>query len=162
MTDTTTGFSATLSADWQKVVAIFQQGEQDVAKFLTAVATGAEVLIEDVEAVADYVAAHLGIITSTLSTLSTVASVVAPGNITVQKVLTDLQTAANDTATLSTSLASGTTTGDPAVVTTAVTAINSVNTLAGIAAQAGAALSQIAAASPNATQSVSQPTPNAG
>jgi ABC-type transporter Mla subunit MlaD len=155
--------SATTTATvWSDVVAFFQNAEADVAKFLGDVASGAEILIEDIEDVAAYVEAHLGIITSTITTLGTLANTVAPNNATVTKVLTDLQTAATDTATLSASLSSGSTAGDPAVVTTAVTAINSVNTLAGIAAQASTALGQIVAATPTATQAISQPTPNEG
>lgn len=153
--------TTTTTTVWSDVVAFFQTAEADVAKFLGDVASGAEILIEDIEDVAAYVEAHLGIITSTITTLGTLAATVAPNNTTVTKVLTDLQTAATDTAALSTSLTSGTASSIPQV-TTAVTAINSVNTLASLAAQASTALGQIVAASPSATQVVSPASPPAG
>lgn len=167
MTDTSTtdplaGIKAALSADWTKFIAFVEQAETATASFLSAVATGAEVAIADIEAVASYIAGKLGTITATTAALSTAAQAIAPGNVTVQKVIADLQTGANDVAALHNSLTSGSTAGDPAVVTTAVNAVNAVNILAGLAAQASSALAQATVDSPAATQAVSAPTPNEG
>ena len=89
MTDTITnplaGIEAALSADWTKFVAFVQQAESATASFLSAVATGAEIAIADIEAVASYVAGKLGTITATTAALSTAAAAIAPGNVTVQK-----------------------------------------------------------------------------
>ena len=161
-TTTTTPAPSGFSAEWAKIVSFFTAAEGDIGSFLTDVATGAEIVIEDIESVGEYVAAHLGIITSTIATVGTLANTVAPNNVSVQKVMADLQTGANDVAALSNSLTSGASANDPAVVTTAVTAINAVKTLSGLASQAGATLSQLAGATPAATQSVSPPTPNQG
>lgn len=153
---------AALSADWAKFVAFIGQAEQDIATFLSKVASGAEIAIEDIETAAQYVAGHLSTITATTAALTSAAAVIAPGNADVAKVLTDLQTGANDVAALSNSLTTGSTAGANATVTTAVTAVTAVQTLATLAAQASSALSQLTAASPSATQVVSQPTPPQG
>jgi hypothetical protein len=146
----------------QKVISFFEAAFQDVGAFLTKVSQGAEVAIEDIESIAAYVDAHLGVINASISTLAATATAVAPNNATVQKMITDLQTATNDVAAVSTSLSSGSTAGQPTAVTTAVSAIKAVQQLAGLAGQAGSAISDIVAASPTATQAVSQPTPNEG
>ena len=158
----TTGIQAALTADWAKFVAFIEVAEQDAASFLSDVATGAEIAIEDIEAAASYVAGKLSTITATTTALAGAAAIIAPGNVTVQKVIADLQTGANDVAALSNALTTGTSTGDPAVVTKAVSTINAVNTLAGIAAQASSSLALLANQSATATQAVSQPTPNEG
>lgn len=149
-----------LSADWQKAVAFFKTAEQDVATFLSKVATGAELLVSDIEAAAQYVVGHLSVINTTVATISAAASTIAPGNATVAKVVSDLQTAASDTASLAQGIVSGSTANSSTAVTDTVAAINSVQTLAGLASQASASLSQLANASPTATQSVSPATPS--
>jgi hypothetical protein len=153
---------ATLSADWANAVTFFQQGETAVGAFLSKVAAGAEVVIADIEAVGQYVAAHLGLITTGISALSTVAATVAPNNVTVAKAIADLSTSANDVAALSTALSTGSSAGDPAAVTTAVTAINAVKQLSGLVSQAGTTLTTLTANAPNATQTVSPATPAQG
>lgn len=158
MTSTTTPTTSTLSADWQKAVAIFQDGEQAFTIFLSKAASGAEIFIEDIEEIGQWTEAHLGVITTTISALSAAAAVVAPGNATVTKVIADLQISANDVAQLSSSLASGSTAGDAPAVTTAVTTIGAVQTLAQLAAQAGASLATLTNAAPTATTTVSPPT----
>lgn len=167
MTSTTTPnifeqIAATLESDAQLAVSWFQQGETEIGAFLTKVAAGAEVVIADIEAVGQYVAAHLGIITSGISALSTLASTVAPNNVSVAKVISDLNTGAQDVAALSNALSSGSTAGDPAVVTTAVTAINAAKQLSGLVAQAGTTLTTLTANSPTATQAVTAGTPAQG
>lgn len=154
--------AATLESDAQLAVSWFQNGETEIGAFLTKVAAGAEVVIADIEAVGQYVAAHLGIITSGISALSTLASTVAPNNVSVAKVISDLNTGAQDVAALSNALTSGSTAGDSTVVTTAVTAINAAKQLSGLVAQAGTTLTTLTANSPTATQSVSPATPAQG
>ena len=101
MTDTATPnifqqIAATLESDAQLAVTWFQEGEAELGAFLTKVAAGAEIGIADIEAVGQYVAAHLGVITSGISALSTLASTVAPNNVSVAKVISDLNTGAQD------------------------------------------------------------------
>ena len=115
-------------------------------------------MIADIEAVGQYVAAHLGLITSGIATLSTLASAVAPNNASVAKAINDLSTGAQDVAALSNALSSGSSAGDSAVVTTAVTAINAAKQLSGLVAQAGTTLTTLTANSATATQTVTQGT----
>ena len=125
-------------------------------------AAGAEVLITDIEQVGQYVAGHLTQITAGISVLSGAVTAIAPGNATAAKVIADLNTSAQDVALLSNSLSSGSTAGDPTIVTQAVTAIGAVKQLAQIANNAGALITTLAASSPTATTTVSAPTPAAG
>ena len=167
MTDTSsTGFLATLEAtietDWAKVVSFLKVAEGDVISFLGKVASGAEILVEDIEAAAQYVIANLSTINATVATVASAANVIAPGNATVAKVVADLQTGVNDVGLLAQSLQTGNTTGDPAVVTTAVNAVAAVKQLGSLASTASGTLAQLANASTTATQSVSPPTPNEG
>lgn len=167
MTSTTTPnifeqIAATLEADAQLAVTWFQEGEQELGAFLSKVASGAQIVIADIEAVGQYIAAHLGVITSGIASLSTVAAAVAPNNVSVQKVLADLNTGAQDVAALSSALSSGSTAGDSTVVTTAVTAINAVKQLSGLVAQAGTTLTTLTANSATATQALSQTTAGEG
>jgi hypothetical protein len=142
---------ATLSEDAQKAIAFLKGAETSVAAFLSKVASGATILVEDVEAVAEWVGAHISIINSTLATLGTVAAVVAPGNATVAKTLSDLNEAANDVAGLSTALSTGSTAGQPSAVSTAVTAINAVNQLSALASAASQTLTTLASNTAAAT-----------
>ena len=166
MTTTTTTsvfqeIEAQLSAEWAGAASFLKAAEADVGAFLSKVASGAEIVITDIESIGQYVAGHLTVINSAISSLSSVAAVVAPNNATVAKAVADLSTAATDVAALSNSLTSGTTSGDPAVVTTAVSAIGAVQQLAQLASTAGNSLTALAAASPTATQAVSPVTPPA-
>lgn len=166
-TDTTTTaptelqqIEAALSADWANIVAFFKQAEADLADFLTAVATGAPVVIADVQSAANAVAGKVSVINAAVAAASTLAATVAPNNTTVQKLLNDVNAGVADAAALSNALQNGTSTSDPTIVTQAVTAINAVNTLSQLASVAAAALTTAVAASPTATQAVS-PTPPA-
>lgn len=162
-TTTNTGIlseiEAALSADAQKVVAFVEQVEQVFATFLTNVATGIPVVIDDIISVGQAINSKLSTITATLSAFSSVAAAVAPNDTAVQKMLSDLQTGAEDVAAVANSLTSGSTSGDNSLVSTAVTTIGAVSNLATLAGQAGAALASLANASPTATQVVSQTTP---
>jgi hypothetical protein len=153
---------ATLSADWQAAASFITEAEQFFGSFLTNVAAGAEVLITDIEAIGQYVAGHLTQITAVIDVFSTAAAAIAPGNAMAQKVIDDLNTGAQDVALLSNSLTSGSTTGDPTIVTQAVTAVGAVKQLAQLANAAGNMLTTLAANSPTATTAVSAPTPPAG
>jgi hypothetical protein len=150
---------AQLSAEWSGAAAFFKTAETDVGAFLTKVAAGAEIVISDIESIGQYVAGHLTVIQAGIATIAGVAATVAPNNTEVQKAVADLSTAANDVATLSTSLSSGTTSGDPAVVATAVAAINAVKQLSQIAGTAGSVITTLAGNSPTATQTVTPGTP---
>lgn len=154
---TLTDIESALSADWQKAVAFFQGAEANIATFLSKVASGAEILIADVEEAAQYVIGHLSVINATVAGVSAAVAAVAPGNPIAQKVVTDLQTAASDTAQLAQGIVAGQSSAQS--VTATLTAINSVQQLAGLAASASASISQLTSASPTATQVVSPPTP---
>jgi hypothetical protein len=156
---TLTDFENALANDWQKVIAFIGTAEHGTMAFLSKVATGVPVLIEDIESIADFVAGKLGVINSTIAAVGAVADTIAPNNPTVAKVVGDLQTGATDVAAMSAALSGGSSSGDDKAVTTAVTAINAVNSLSVLAGQAAALLAQAAAAAPAATQVVSPPTP---
>ena len=151
-----------LSADWQSAANFLSEAEAFFGSFLTKVAAGAEILITDVEAVGQYVAGHLTAINSGIVVLGTAVNAIAPNNVTAQKVLADLNQGAADVAALSNSLASGTTSGDDQLVTSAVTAIGAVKQLAQLSNSAGNLLTTLTANSPTATAVVSTPTPPAG
>ena len=151
---------ASLSADWQNAASFINEAEAFFGTFLTKVAQGAEIVIADIESVGQYVAGHLTVINSGIAALGSVVSVVAPNNVTAQKVIDDLNTGAADVAALSNSLSSGSTAGDDQIVTSAVTAIGAVKQLAQLANNAGSLLTTLAANSPTATQTVTAaPTP---
>ena len=151
-----------LSAEWQGAAAFLTEAEQFFGSFLTKVAAGAEIVISDIEAVGQYVAGHLTSITAGISVLSTAVTAIAPNNATAAKVIADLTTSANDVALLSNSLSSGSTAGDPAIVTQAVTAIGAVKQLAQIASSAGSVITTLAANSPTATEAVTAASPGTG
>lgn len=169
MTDPTQGQQAapnifqqienTLSADWAKVTAIFQEAEAFAADFLGKVAAGAEIVIADIEKAASYVAGNLTVINAQLGAVGALASVVAPNNATVQKVLSDVSTAVQDVADLHNALTSGSSSGDPTIVTQAVTAINSVNQIAQAVTGLSTTLGTLAANSSSATEAVTQGAP---
>lgn len=153
---TLTNIEASLSADWQKAVSFFQVAEQGVATFLSKVATGAEILVEDIQAVAQYVTAHLGIINTTVSAISLAAQTIAPNNASVAKVISDLQTGTTDVANLAAAVTAGAApSGSSTVVQDAVTTVNAVKTLSSLASQASATLATLTASSPTATTAVS-------
>ena len=147
-----------LSADWAKVAAVFQEAEQFASIFLAKVASGAEIIIADIEAAASYVAGNLTVINAGIASAASLANVIAPNNATVQKAVSDLQTAAQDVADLHAALTSGSSASDPAIVTSTVTAINSINQLSTLATSVSQSLGMLAANSPSATQAVSTPT----
>lgn len=152
----------TLSNDWQNAASFLSEAEAFFGSFLTKVAAGAEIVISDIEAVGQYVAGHLSVITAGIDTFGTAVSAIAPNNAMAAKVIDDLKTGASDVAALSNSLASGSTSGDPAIVTSAVTAIGAVKQLAQIANNAGSLLTTLAANSPTATQTVTAASPPTG
>ena len=153
---------ATLSAEWQGTANFITEAEQFFGSFLTKVSAGAEILIADVESIGQYVAGHLTQITAVIGVFSTAAAAIAPGNAIAQKVIDDLNAGAQDVALLSNSLTSGSTAGDPTIVTQAVTAVGAVKQLAQLANAAGNMLTTLAANSPTATTAVSTPTPPTG
>jgi len=164
MTDTSTPnifqqIEAALSADWQKVTAVFQQAEAFAADFLGKVSAGAEILIQDIEGAASYVAGNLTTIQAGISAAGALANTVAPNNTTVQKAVADLNTAASDVADLHAALTSGSSSNDPEIVTKAVTAINAVNQLSQIASAVSSSLGTLAANSPTATSAVTAAAP---
>ena len=154
---------STLEADAQIAVNWLKNANANIAALLTKVATGAEVFIADIEAGAQWVAAHVTLINGTLSGLSAVAASVGTNNPAVasqaQKMLADLQTATNDVAGVSQSLTTGNAASQPGAVTTAVAAINAVNQLAGLASQAAQALGNNVAASSSSTQTATPQSP---
>ena len=149
-----TQIEATLSADWQNAANFLSEAEAFFGTFLTRVAAGAEVLIADIEQAGQYVAGHLTVINTSIQAMSSLVTTVAPGNVTAQKVIDDLNTGAQDVAALSNALTSGSAASDPAIVTSAVTAIGAVKQLAQIANNAGSMLTGLANSSPTATQAV--------
>ena len=166
MTDTTQGatnilqqIENALSSDWAKVTTVFQEAETAAADFLGKVASGAEIVIADILKAADYVAGNLSVINAGITAGASLANAVAPNNATVQKAVADLQTAAQDVADLHSSMTTGVTTGDPAVVTQAVTAINAVNQLSTLATSVSQSLGTLAANSSTATQAVTPASP---
>lgn len=151
-----------LALIWQDVQSFFQAGEQFAMKFLADVANGAQILVSDIESVAQYVEGHAGLLTATVDAVATAATSIAPGNTTVQQVVADLQKGVSDAASLASAIRSGNTAGADGIVTTAVTAINAVKTVQQTAAQASAALASLAAGSPSATSTTSAPSPSSG
>ena len=148
-----------LSSDWAKVSSVFQEAEQFAADFLGKVASGAEILIADIESAASYIAGNLTVINAGITSAASLANVIAPNNATVQKAVADLQTTAQDVADLHTALTTGSSSGDPAIVTSAVTAINAVNQLSTLATSVSQSLGTLAANSPTATQAVTAAAP---
>lgn len=146
---------AALSSDAQKAVTFFQNLNSPVGTFLGKVAQGLEIFIEDVEAVANWVNAHLTLINGLIADFETTAAAVAPNNPAIGKALSDLNTAATDIAGLSTSLTTGSSSSQPAAVQTATTAINGINSLSILLSSASSQLAQAAASSANATTAVS-------
>ena len=168
MTDTTQGatnvlqqIENALSSDWAKVTAVFQEAEAFASSFLGKVAAGAEILVQDIEGAATYIAGNLSVVNAGITSAASLASAIAPNNTTVQKAVSDLQTAAQDVADLHTALTTGSSAGDPTVVTQAVTAINAVNQLSTLATSVSQSLGTLAANSSTATQAVTPPTPAA-
>jgi hypothetical protein len=152
---------AKLESEAAAAVAWFKGGNANFAALLTKVASGAEVFVEDIETVGQWFAAHLTLINSLVSGLSTVAAVLPSSEAaSAQKMISDLQTAANDVAAVSTSLASGTA-GQPGAVTTAVTALNAVNQLSQLATAAAQSLGTSAINSPSATTTATVSSPAA-
>lgn len=161
MTNTDTGstdifqqIQSALSADWAKVSVVFQEAEKFAADFLGKVASGAEIIVADIENAASYIAGNLTVINAGITSAASLANVIAPNNTTVQKAVADLQTAAQDVADLHTSLTTGQTAGNPDVVNQAVTAINAVNQLSTLATSVSQSLGTLASNSSTATQTV--------
>jgi hypothetical protein len=149
-----------LSAEWQGAANFLSEAEAFFGNFLTKVAAGGEILISEIESVGQYVAGHLTAITAGIGVLGAAVNSVAPGNVTAQKVIDDLNLGAADVAALSNSLTSGSTVGDDSVVASAVTAIGAVKQLSQLSASAGKLLTDLTNNSPTATQVVSPATPS--
>jgi hypothetical protein len=153
-------FESVIAADFAGAVSFFQTAFQDVGAFLSKVASGAEVVITDIESMASYIGAHLGVIQASIASFGALAGVVAPGNATVSKVIADLNTGAADVAALSNALSNGSSASDPTVVTSTVTAIHAVQQLSQIVSNAGATLTAMAMNSPTATQAITAASPS--
>lgn len=133
----------------------FSNAEQDAMNFLQKVASGAEIFISDIEAIGSYIAAHIGIINSTVATIATAAATIAPGNTGVQNAINLMQQGVAGLDAYSASLnASGN------QVTAAVAGIAAVKQASVLTAQAQTALANLTAASATATQAVTPGTSN--
>jgi hypothetical protein len=174
-TDTTTTAASTsstnivteiqnaLEADFQKVVTFFQGITQKEIAFLTALAQGVEVGIADIQAIAQGALSKLGIAGTIVNEATTAAAIIAPGNASVTKVLSDISTGITDATALATAVSTNTApAGSGTVVTDAVNVLNAANTLSQLASQVSATLGQLAQQSPTAAQVTSPPTPNEG
>ena len=173
-TDTTTTAAASstnivteiqnaLDAEFAKVVTFFQGITQKEIAFLTALAQGVEVGIADIQAIAQGSLSKLSIAGTVVNEATAAAAIIAPGNASVTKVLSDLQTGVADATAMATAISSNTApAGSGPVVSDAVNVLNAANTLSQLASQVSATLGTLAAASPAAAQVTSPPTPNEG
>lgn len=174
-TDTTTNAAAApaetelqkienaIEVGWADVVAFFEKVEGDLASLLNLVATGAPVVLADVQAAASAVAGKASVINAAATAMGSVMTSLAPSSATtVQKLLDDVNTGVADATALSASLSGNASVNDPAIVTKTVQVIGAVNTLSQLAGVAGAALTAAVQASPTATSVVSPPSLSTG
>lgn len=154
---------AKLSADAAAAIAWLKSAYLNIGTVLGKVAAGGEVLVEDIEQLAEGVASHVGLANAVLSSAGSVVSLLpASDQAAAQKALSSVTAATNDVAALGTSIQSGSTAGDPAAVQTAVTALAAAQNVLQLAAQTSAMITNAAGAAPAAAQAVSAATPNEG
>lgn len=154
---------AKLSADAKAAIAWLKSAYLDIGTILGKIAAGGEVLVEDIEEIAEGVASHIGLANAVLSSAGSVVSLLpASDQAAATKALASVTTATNDVAALGSSIQSGSTANDPAAVQTAVTALAAAQNVLQLAAQTSAMITSAAGNAPAAAQAVSQPTPAEG
>src|SRR6185437_8715473 len=128
---------ATLTADGAAAVTWFENAYNNFGTVLTKIASGAEMLIEDIVSVAEGVNAHVGLANAALSAASgLVTALPVSDQAAAQKALSSVSAATNDVALLGAALKSGNAAGDPQIVQTANSAITAAQTLVQTAMQA--------------------------
>jgi len=138
-------------------MSFLQTVEADVQAFITKVAQGAEVLIADLEAAGNWIAANIATIDADLQSALGFAQIVGGNNATVQKIIAD----ANVSVAALNAYAADSNSGATQIASV-LAGYQAITAAAGAAAMVKAGATQAVAQSPNATQVVSQPTPNAG
>jgi hypothetical protein len=131
--------------------------EADVMAFIQKVDAGAEVLIADLEAAGNWIAANIATIDADLQTALGFATAVGGSNATVAQIIAD----ANVSVTALNAYASSINRGG-AQISSVIAGYQAITGAAAAAATVKAAATSAVAANPNATQVVSPPTPNAG